>query len=177
MTQSHEEHNESKNPSSSTKRRSGKTAQLEAQCEEYLAGWKRALADYDNLKRDLARERDDIRRYAIERAAEGFLGVLEHFDQAMRYEPDFSSCDEAMKKQLTSWLAGITHIRTAMVEELKTLGLEPVEPEVGSTFDPGTQESVGSREDGVSDRVLEVVSRGWQMGGKILRPPRVIIST
>ena len=151
--------------------------ELEAKCEEYLAGWKRALADYDNLKRDLGRERDEIRRYALERAAEGFLGVLEHFDQAMKHEPDLSSCDEEVRKKISSWLSGIVHIRTAMAEELKTLGLEPIEPEVGSAFDPERQESVGSREEGASDRVLEIVSRGWKLQGRLLRPPRVIISS
>jgi len=152
--------------------------ELTAKCEDYLVGWKRALADYDNLRRDLAKERDESRRYAMERAVEGFLGVLEHFDQAMRHEPDLSSCDEAVVKQLTSWLAGITYIRTAMVEELKGLGLESIEPEIGTLYDPQTQESVGSKEhEGDAETILEVVSRGWKMGEKILRPPRVIISS
>lgn len=151
---------------------------LETKCEEYLAGWKRALADYDNLKRDLGKERDEIRGHAIGRAAEGFLGVLEHFDEAMKHEPDLSSCNEVTRKQLSLWLSGVTHIRTAMVEELKTLGLEPVEPEVGTVFDPKLQESVGSRkeEDSPPDLVLEVMARGWKRGEKILHPPRVIIS-
>ena len=153
-------------------------SELETKREEYLAGWKRALADYDNLKRDLSRERDDIRRYATMRATEGFLGVLEHFDQAMKHEPDLSSCDDATKKQLASWLSGVTHIRTAMAEELKLFGLEPLEPEVGSAYEPKTQESVGSRkeENSPPDIVLEVVSRGWKLGEKILRPARVVIS-
>ena len=152
--------------------------ELEMKCEEYLAGWKRALADYDNLKRDLPRERDDIRRYAMERAAEGFLGVLEHFDQAMKHEPDLSSCDKDVKKKIFSWLSGIIHIRTAMVEELKALGLESVEPEIGSPYLPQIQESVGARkeEGSKSEHILEVVARGWKLGEKLLRPPRVIIS-
>ena len=149
---------------------------LEEQAKEYLEGWKRALADYDNLKKDLVKERDLARRYATERAAEGFISVLEHFDQAMKHEPDLSSCGEEVRRNISSWLSGITHIRTAMVEELKALCLQPVEPEIGSPFDPAGQESVGSREAGEANRVLEVVSRGWNMGGTILRPPRVIIS-
>ena len=36
------------------------------QCEEYLSGWKRALADYDNLTKDLAREKESTRKYLIE---------------------------------------------------------------------------------------------------------------
>ncbi len=160
------------------KKRTDKTGELEAKCEEYLAGWKRALADYDNLKRDLGKERDDIRRYAILRASEGFLGVLEHFDQAMKHEPDFSSCDEAVRKRIFSWLAGVNHIRAAMEGELKSLGLESIEPERGSPYLPQTQESVGARKvDGEeSERVLEVIARGWKLGEKLLRPPRVIIS-
>ena len=52
-----------------------------AQCDEYLTGWKRALADYDNLKKDLARERTQIhattrqasRAHALERAHDALL--------------------------------------------------------------------------------------------------------
>jgi len=160
------------------KARKGKGSELEAKCEEYLAGWKRALADYDNLKRDLAKERDEGRRRLIASMSEGFLKILEHFDQAIKYEPNLEACDESVQKQLRAWISGVTHIRTAMTEELKTFGMEPIEPEQGSPFDAVTQESVGSRVDETSPPgvILEVVARGWKLGDKLVSPPRVIIS-
>ena len=65
--------------------------ELEIKCEEYLMGWKRALADYDNLKRDLAKERDESRRYIIESVADGFLKVLDNFDKATKHTPNLDS--------------------------------------------------------------------------------------
>lgn len=151
--------------------------ELEIKCEEYLMGWKRALADYDNLKRDLAKERDESRRYIIESVADGFLKVLDNFDKATKHTPNLDSCDEATKKQVEAWISGVGYVRTGMVDELKSLGLESFEPEVGSEYDSDTQEIVESREDEEEEgKILEITSRGWKIGEKIIRPACVVIS-
>lgn len=146
--------------------------------EEYLAGWKRALADYDNLKRDLAKERDEGRRRLIEHVTDGFLKVLEHFDTSVKHQPDLSGCDEETRKQVGNWMMGVGYIRTAMVEELKGLGLEPIEPQVGDVFNAQTQASVKTtHQDGCEmDVIVEVVARGWRLGEKVIRPAQVIIN-
>ncbi len=142
-----------------------------AQCDEYLAGWKRALADYDNLKKDLARERTHMRVHALERAAHGMLPVLDHFDAAVRFAPD--GHDPKMKQ----WLSGVLHVRKELEDALKDLGLKPF-GEVGDIFDPNLHEAASERhEEGKSDHVvLEIVSRGWKLGEKIVRPAKVIIN-
>ena len=141
-----------------------------AQCGEYLAGWKRALADYDNLKKDLARERGDMRRDATVASAESFLAVADHFDQALRFQPEV---DEKAK----AWLSGILHIRTVLDESLRLLGFEPV-GKAGEAFDPILHEAAGKRrEEGTPpDAILEVMSRGWKTGDRVIRPARVIVN-
>ncbi len=58
-------------------------------CGEYLAGWKRALADYDNLKKETAREHAVLRELATARAAEGLLRLCDQMDVAIsRLPPD-----------------------------------------------------------------------------------------
>lgn len=137
---------------------------------EYLAGWKRALADYDNLKKDLARERGEMRRDAMEAAAEAFLTVAAHFDQAVRFQPP----DESTRK----WLAGVLHIRSVMDEAFHSLGMTPF-GEVGEAFDPGRHEAAGRRpqDDAKPDAIVEVVSRGWKIGDRIIRPASVIVNS
>ena len=143
---------------------------LEAKCLEYLSGWKRALADYDNLKKDLSRERGEMRRDAMEAAAEEFIPALEHFDAAVRFTPEV---DDKAK----GWLSGILHIRRELEEAMKTLGAEPIGA-VGETFDPTKHESSGSRtEDGKPEGIiLEVLRRGWKIGDRIIRPASVIVN-
>jgi molecular chaperone GrpE len=142
-----------------------------ASCEEYLAGWKRALADYDNLKKDLGRERDEMRRYAIENAVAAFLPALEHFDAAAKHAPEL---DEKAKK----WRDGILHIQRELDEAMKSLGLQPFGAE-GDFFDPSQHESVGQSagdEKGTGGLIVDVVRRGWKLGERVLRPAKVIVS-
>lgn len=137
---------------------------------EYLAGWKRALADYDNLKKDLARERNELRRSAIEGAAESFLPVLEHFDAAVRFVPEFEGKEK-------NWAQGVLHIRRELEEAMKSLGVEPF-GQVGEPFDPAKHEASGERvEEGKApNTIVEVLRQGWKMGERVIRPAKVIIS-
>ncbi len=138
---------------------------LQAKCDEAMIGWKRALADYDNLKKDLAKERTDIRRYAQQDAAERFLAVLDNFDQATKHVP------EGLDSKLQGWVNGILFIRTQLENALKEMGLEPFGT-VGEMFDPNLHEAAK----GEGDKIADVVRRGWKMGDKVVRPASVIVS-
>ena len=138
---------------------------LQAKCDEAMVGWKRALADYDNLKKDLNKERADIRRYAQQDAAERFLAVLDNFDQATKHVP------EGLDAKLKGWVNGILFIRTQMENALKEMGLEPFGT-VGETFDPNLHEAAK----GEGDKIAEVVRRGWKMGERIVRSASVVVS-
>jgi molecular chaperone GrpE len=142
-----------------------------AQCQEYLAGWKRALADYDNVQKDLARARGDMRRQAVADAIDGILPVLDNFDQAVKFTP------EGLTGQAAQWLSGILHVRTQLETALQDLGVEPVGM-IGEPFDAARHDAAGERHDPDQSEgaVLEVVQRGWAIGDHLLRPARVIVS-
>ena len=139
-------------------------------CEESLSGWKRALADYDNLKKDLAKERGDIRRNAAQHTAFQLLPVLDNFDQALKFKP------EGLDGKTEGWLQGILHVRTGFESVLRELGLEPF-GEVGDLFDPHRYEAGGERveKEQVSGTVLEIIQRGWKQNDVVFRPAKVII--
>jgi molecular chaperone GrpE len=132
--------------------------ELKKQCEEYLAGWKRALADYDNLKKDLGRERGEMRAAAAVNMAYQLLPVLDNFDAAMKHAPE------------DSWAKGIGHIRSQLDEVLRQMQVEPYGA-VGDAFDANLHDAVG----GEGEKVSEVVSRGWKMGDRIVRAAKVFI--
>lgn len=148
-----------------------KNDDVEAKCAEYLAGWKRALADYDNLKKELSRERAEMRRDAMEAAAEEFLPALEHFDAALRFTPE-------VDQKAQGWLQGILHIRRELEDAMKSLGVEPFGA-VGDTFDPSKHESSGERsEEGKApNTIAEVLRQGWKMGERVIRPAHVIVNS
>lgn len=144
---------------------------VQAKCDEYLAGWKRALADYENLQKQNSQAREDDRRRNRINLANDLLPVVDNFEQAMKFAP------QEIPAELKSWFTGISHIARQFAEALKNMGIEPVES-VGHVFNPNIHESGGSRfeEDKPENVVLEEVMKGWKLGDIVIRPAKVIVN-
>ncbi len=150
------------------------TADLEAKCEEYLTGWKRALADYDNVKKELAREKEEMRNYLKEHTAEQLIPILDSFDAVNRHTPALNVTeDDALKFQ--NWLNGVRQTQGQLEKVMRDMGLELV-PTSG-VFDPNMHEAIGQRtEEGKEEgQILETLANGWKLGEKVIRPAKVII--
>ena len=150
---------------------------LQAKCDEYLAGWKRALADYENLQKQNIQARDTDRRRVRSSLAEDLLPVIDNFGYVTKHVPDTSTCPDDFKKKFDTWYQGIGHIERQFAEAMKNMGVEPIAT-VGQKFDPNLHESGGSKkdesqEDGV---VLEELIKGWKIGDVVLRPAKVIVN-
>jgi len=150
-----------------------------AKCEEYLAGWKRAQADYANLKRETEQFRGEFAKFAAERTLDALLPVFDSFEKAAADAPVDAEAVAADAKRAAQWAAGIGHIRTQLSGALRELGVAPVGEE-GEPFDPARHEAVGSEPvaaDGtkLSGTVARVIERGWSLHGKVLKPARVVI--
>ncbi len=144
-------------------------------CDGYLTGWKRALADYDNLKKDLGRERSEMRQAAVADAASRMIPVLDNFDTAVKFVP------EEIDDKLRNWLIGILFVQTQLEEALRQMGLESF-GEVGETFDANLHDAVGESPPSDSDQrsdqqISEVIARGWKFTTRIIRPAKVIITS
>ncbi|MFA5945526.1 MAG: nucleotide exchange factor GrpE [Patescibacteria group bacterium] len=150
---------------------------LNVKCAEYLSGWKRALADYENLKKSNVQTRDDDRRRVRMSVADDLLPVIDNFGYVTKHIPDSSNCDPEFKKKFDTWVAGIGHIDRQFGEVLKGLGVEPIEA-LGKPFDAKFHEAGGSRKDESKPdgEVLEEVIKGWKFGEVVLRPAKVIIN-
>lgn len=141
-------------------------------CEEYLAGWKRALADYDNLKKDLVKERAVINDVVKVSLAHELIIVIDHFDQAAKYRP------ENQTAEINNWLTGILHVGSQMKRVLTDMGFESF-GQKGDMFDARIHESNGLRTDVdfVENQVIDVLQSGWRLGERIVRPAKVIINS
>lgn len=140
-------------------------------CDEYLAGWKRALADYDNLQKDLSRERADLRTRLKEDVGHQLIAVLDNFDQAAKFKP------QGLSKELEVWLMGLLLVKNQLEAMMRDLGLESY-GNVGELFDAHLHDAGGERtqEDRADQEILEVITRGWKLGEKVVRPAKVIIN-
>jgi len=139
-------------------------------CADSLAGWKRALADYDNLQKDLLRQREEIRERVKEGFAHDLIAVLDNFDQAVKFAP------QDLPAEVTTWLVGVTHVQNQFVSVLEGLGLESFGA-VGDVFDPHLHNAADERDQEGAEEgsVIEIIQRGWKLGDKVVRPANVIV--
>ncbi|MBI2099417.1 nucleotide exchange factor GrpE [Candidatus Uhrbacteria bacterium] len=141
--------------------------QLKKQNEEYLLGWKRAMADYQNLKKQMERAAADSLKYGAQTVILSFLPSLDHFREAMAHIPK-----EDMEK---GWVSGVLLIKKELEELLKQFGVEEMKC-VGEQFDPNLHEAAGSEDGGESGTILKEIQAGYKYQNEILRSAKVIIS-
>lgn len=136
-----------------------------------LAGSRlRALADYQNLKKDVARERAEMGQYATLRVVERFLPVFDNFNTAMSHMP------KSDDKTVVNWAVGVGFIQKQLEEALRDLGLTMIKT-IGETFDATKYEAVGEEEsDKPAGTILKEVQAGYEINGKTVRPAKVIVA-
>ena len=144
--------------------------------DQYL----RALADIENTKKRLARDRDEAAKWAAERMIRELLPILDSFGQALRTIEDAraQSHDEAAAKFLPAVQAGVELIHRQLLALLAREGVTPIEA-VGQPFDHHRHEAVAqvAAADGQPDgTVVEELQVGYMMHGKLIRPAVVKVA-
>lgn len=137
--------------------------------EEYLAGWKRAKADYANLKKETARERENFLKFANQVLIAELLPIMDNFNSAWN--------NLKIDERGLPWAEGIGHIKRQLEEVLKMNGVCEIN-EIDKPFDPLSHETVGKEkvEGKTAGTVLRIVRSGYKLHEKILRPAQVIIT-
>ena len=141
-------------------------SEMQKEAEKYLAGWKRAMADYDNLHKRMAEDVVKARQNGTEEALRSMLPVVDYFDAALSNVPE-----EIRENQ---WVMGVGHIQRAFLDALKTQGVEII-TETNVPFDPSIHEAVEHVLDEKIEagNVIAVVNKGYRLGEKILRAAKV----
>ncbi len=141
-----------------------------------MAGWKRAQADYQNLKREVERERGEMAKYANERLISDLLPAIDQFGIALRFTPDTASLPEDQRKVWENWLVGVRAVQSLWDTVATDVGLQRI-PTDGA-FDPSLHDAAGEEEmEGkTSGTIIKILQDGWRFHGKVLRPARVIVA-
>ncbi len=136
------------------------------QAEEYLNGWKRAKADYLNLKKENETASAELAQFVAAGMLMKFLPVYDGLKKAC-----------AMENSGDKWVEGILNIKKQFEEVFKKFGVEEIKT-IGEKFNPEFHEAVSrEKKDGVeSDIILEEVGGGYMMNGKTIIPAKVIVS-
>jgi molecular chaperone GrpE len=128
----------------------------------------RKQAEFENFRKRVDRERDDLRTNASADLVRQLLPVLDNLQRAL-LSP--AGGDEALR-------TGVVLIHQQLVDALKREGLQPIEA-IGTHFDPHLHEAVEvlNVEGFESGCVLEEMQKGYLFNGKLMRPALVKVAS
>jgi molecular chaperone GrpE len=142
-------------------------ADLRAQIAELEDRLRRALADFDNLRKRVARQAAEQRDEERARAAAAWLPVLDNLDLALEH----AGADPAVIAK------GVQAVRDQALNVIAGLGY-PRRSDVGKAFDATHHEAVAAMPDPTAapGTILHVVRPGYGHGNHQLRPASVVVA-
>ena len=142
-----------------------KADEAESLKDRYL----RALADFDNTRKRLERDRDASMQFAAERIVTSLLPILDSFEHAIK----------AMEQapQPASTLEGVKLIHRQLLDLLEKEGVQRIAA-IGKPFDHHRHEAVQQVEtcDAADNTIVEEVQAGYMLRNKMIRPSLVKVA-
>ena len=129
----------------------------------------RLFAEFENYKRRTAKERLELFSTASEEVMVSLLPVMDDFDRASV---------EIEKDKENEILKGVLLIKNKMFDSLKSKGLNLVEVNKGDEFNPDNHEAVtqiDAPSDDMKGKIIDVIEKGYKLGEKVIRYPKVVI--
>ena len=129
----------------------------------------RLFAEFENYKRRTAKERMELFKTANQEVLLAVLPVLDDFDRAMV---------EIKKSEDDILTKGVELIYEKLKSTLVTKGLEEVEIKSGDIFNADFAEAITqipSPSPNLKGKIVDVIEKGYKLGDKIIRFPKVVI--
>ena len=135
--------------------------------DEYLDALQRLKAEFDNYRKRVARDQQELAARAHERLVKELVPVLDDLERAL----ESATAHEEAKLE-----DGVRLVHRALADALEKEGLREIPTE--GAFDPHTQEALLSQpSDADEGTVIQVLQKGYALGDRIVRPARVVISS
>ena len=130
----------------------------------------RLLAEMDNLKKRLAKEKEDLHRFALEDLMKDLLPVLDSFDKG------FAALKNDTTLAQSAFATGMQLVAEQLQKILTGHGLQTVSS-CGETFDPRVHQAIRREEtaDVESETVAAEFAKGYLLHDRLLRPAMVSV--
>ena len=142
---------------------------LEAELAREKDKFLRLFADFENYKKRTSRERMELFKTAGQEVIGSLLPVLDDFERALK-EISRASDQELFK--------GVELIDNKLRETLRSKGLEEVGVKQGDVFDPELHDAITqipAPDKKLKGRIIDVVEKGYRLGDKVIRHPKVVV--
>jgi molecular chaperone GrpE len=141
--------------------------ELRSQVAQMEQRWRRAVADFDNLRKRVARESAQHRDDERARVAAQWLPVLDNLELALQH----AAADPS------SIVSGVRAVHDQALAVLAELGF-PRRTDVNEPFDPSRHEAVAVLPDAEAEpgTILQVIRPGYGTDERLLRPAAVVVA-
>lgn len=139
--------------------------ELQAEKDKFL----RLFAEFENYKKRTTKERIDLFKTASQDVMVALLPILDDFDRA------YSEISKTNEKDL---LKGVELISNKLKDTLRAKGLEQIEVNTGDAFNADDHEAVTqipAPSDDLKGKIIDVIEKGYKLGDKVIRFPKVVI--
>jgi molecular chaperone GrpE len=129
----------------------------------------RLFAEFENYKRRTAKERIELFKTANSDVLISLLPVLDDFDRALA---------EIKKTDDNILIQGVELIQEKLKNTLNSKGLELVDVNIGDAFDADFAEAITqipAPSPKMKGKIVDVIEKGYKLGDKIIRFPKVVI--
>jgi len=130
----------------------------------------RLFAEFENYKRRTSKERVELFKTAGEDVMVSMLPVLDDFERALSHIEDDKEAEELRK--------GVLLIYQKMFTTLEQKGLSVVEVSQGDVFNADDHEAVtqiAAPSKDLKGKIIDVIEKGYKLGDKVIRFPKVVI--
>ncbi|TYA65998.1 nucleotide exchange factor GrpE [Seonamhaeicola marinus] len=130
----------------------------------------RLFAEFENYKKRTSKERLDLFKTANEEVMVALLPIIDDFERALTHIEEDKEAEELRK--------GVVLIYQKMLTTLEQKGLKAVKVEKGEVFNADDHEAVtqipAPTED-LKGKIIDVIEKGYKLGEKVIRFPKVVI--
>lgn len=129
----------------------------------------RLFAEFENYKKRTSKERMDLFKTAGQEVIVSMLPVMDDFDRAMK---------EISKSEDKELVTGVELIKNKLKETLKGKGLLDIEVVQGDAFNADVHEAITqipAPDEKLKGKIIDVVEKGFTLGDKIIRHPKVVV--
>jgi molecular chaperone GrpE len=141
------------------------TADLAQEKDKFL----RLFAEFENYKRRTSKERIELFSTASQDVIKALLPVVDDFDRALL---------EMSKSEATELSKGVVLIKNKLNSTLEQKGLTLVEVASGDVFNADDHEAITqipAPSDDMKGKIIDVIEKGYKLGDKVIRFPKVVI--
>jgi molecular chaperone GrpE len=138
--------------------------------DEYLDHLRRLKAEFENYRKRVQRDHEELRLRAAETVVESLLPVMDNMSRAL---------EAGARHEEGQLLAGLELVSGQLRGTLEGHGLEEIPVESGVLFDPTVHEAIMAQpsSDHSEGTVTQVLERGYLLHGRLLRPAKVIVAS